>query len=104
VNPRTPIKEPALSQVLRRFTGLRAVNPDEWPLPLRCEDATLPALLVRPAEGFRAEHVHGLCRIPTAAALQRRRPCGFNVGNTHVPVGHAALPVPDVSAHMCCRA
>jgi hypothetical protein len=49
VNPRTPIKEPALSQVLRRFTGLRAVNPDEWPLPLRCEDATLPALLVRPS-------------------------------------------------------
>lgn len=59
MNPRTPIKEPALSQVLRRFTGLRAVNPDEWPLPLRCEDATLPALLVRPAEGFRANRVHG---------------------------------------------
>ena len=109
VNPRTPIKEPALSQVLRRFTSLRAVNPDEWPLPLRCEDATLPALLVRPPEKFRANRVHGSMRQPycsrsgSRAALQRRRPYGFDVRNTNVPVGYAALPVPGVSVHMCSR-
>lgn len=64
VNPRTPVKEPALSQLLRRFTGLRAVNPDEWPLPLRCEDATLPALLVRPPEGSRDYSTHGFAQQP----------------------------------------
>lgn len=45
LEPTAPIREPQLSQLLRRFTRLRAINPDEWPMPLRCEDATLPALL-----------------------------------------------------------
>ena len=48
IHPRLPIREPALSQLLRRFTNLRAVNPEEWPMPLRCDDSTLPALLVHP--------------------------------------------------------
>lgn len=114
VNPRTPIKEPALSQVLRRFTGLRAVNPDEWPLPLRCEDATLPALLVRPSwrKGLGNSAMRRFARQPCCikqhAALQRLRPCGgtnrSTVKCTYLCTGCAPLFVPDASSHMCSRA
>jgi hypothetical protein len=38
---------PLLSQLLQRFTNLRAINPEEWPMLLSCDDTTLAALLVR---------------------------------------------------------
>ncbi len=45
LEPRQRVAEPKLSQLLRRFTGLTAINAAE-PWRIRISDETIPALLV----------------------------------------------------------
>jgi len=65
LEPASPVCEPQLSQLLRRFRNVREVNPDEnVRMPLRVTDDTLPALLVgrlTSCENAACEHSDGNC-------------------------------------------